>query len=91
MIASVFTTFNYQELFSNLLNLGLNLANYIVLIIAVILLITYDLKREKINSKIKNLSTERKLIIFAVLVWIVLVFGMYGIGFNASDFIYNKF
>ena len=62
-----------------------------MLIIAVILLITYDLKREKINSKIKNLSTERKLIIFAVLVWIVLVFGMYGIGFNASDFIYNKF
>lgn len=91
MIGSVFTTFNYQELFSNLLNLGLNLANYIVLIIAVILLITYDLKGEKINSKIKNLSTERKLIIFAVLVWIVLVFGMYGIGFNASDFIYNKF
>ena len=91
MIGSVFTTFNYQELFSNILNLGLNLANYIVLIIAVILLITYDLKREKINSKIKNLSTERKLIIFAVLVWIVLVFGMYGIGFNASDFIYNKF
>ena len=91
MIGSVFTTFNYQELFSNILNLGLNLANYIVLIIAVILLITYDLKREKINSKIKNLSTERKVIIFAVLVWIVLVFGMYGIGFNASDFIYNKF
>lgn len=91
MIGSVFTTFNYQELFSTLLNLGLNLANYTVLIIAVILLITYDLKREKINSKIKNLSTERKLIIFAVLVWIVLIFGMYGIGFNASDFIYNKF
>ena len=39
MIGSVFTTFNYQELFSNILNLGLNLANYIVLIIAVILLI----------------------------------------------------
>lgn len=91
MMGSVFTTFNYQELFSNILNLGLNLANYIVLIIAVILLIIYDLKKEKINSKIKNLSTESKIIIFASLVLIVLVFGMYGIGFNASDFIYNKF
>lgn len=91
MMGSVFTTFNYQELFSNILNLGLNLANYIVLIIAVILLIIYDLKREKINSIIKNSSTERKIIIFASLIWIVLVFGMYGIGFNASDFIYNKF
>lgn len=91
MMGSVFTTFNYPELFSNILNLGLNLANYIVLIIAVILLIIYDLKKEKINTKIKSLSTEKKIFIFAVLVWLALVFGMYGIGFNASDFIYNKF
>ena len=91
MIGSVFTTFNYSELFNNILNLGLNLANYIVLIISVILLIIYDLKREKINSKLKSLKTEHKLILFAGLVWVVLIFGMYGIGFNASEFIYNKF
>ena len=91
MMGSVFTTFNYPELFSNILNLGLNLANYIVLIIAVILLIIYDLKKEKINTKLKSLSTDTKIAIFAIIVWLALVFGMYGIGFNASDFIYNKF
>ena len=91
MIGSVFTTFNYTDLFSNILNLGLNLADYIVLIIAVILLIIYDLKRKWINTKIKNLKPEQKLILFAGLVWIILIFGMYGIGFNASEFIYNKF
>ena len=91
MIGSVFTTFNYSELFNNILNLGLNLANYIVLIISVILLIIYDLKREKINSKLKSLKTEHKLTLFAGLVWVILIFGMYGIGFNASEFIYNKF
>lgn len=91
MMGSVFTTFNYQDLFSNILNLGLSLSNYIVLIIAVILLIIYDLNKEKINSRIKNLKTENKILVFAILVWIVLIFGMYGIGFNASDFIYNKF
>lgn len=91
MMGSVFTTFNYSELFTNILNLGLNLANYIVLIISVILLIIYDLKREKINSKLKSLKTEHKLILFAGLVWVILIFGMYGIGFNASEFIYNKF
>ena len=91
MIGSVFTTFNYSELFNNILNLGLNLANYIVLIISVILLIIYDLKREKINSKLKSLKTEHKLILFAGLVWVILIFGIYGIGFNASEFIYNKF
>lgn len=91
MMGSVFTTFNYSELFSNILNLGLNLANYIVLILAVVLLIIYDLKRKKINSKIKDLKTEHKLILLAGLIWIILIFGMYGIGFNASEFIYNKF
>ena len=91
MIGSVFTTFNYSELFNNILNLGLNLANYIVLIISVILLIIYDLKREKINSKLKSLKTEHKLTLFAGLVCVILIFGMYGIGFNASEFIYNKF
>ena len=91
MIGSVFTTFNYTDLFNNILSLGLNLANYIVLIIAVILLIFYDLKRTFIVSKVKSLPLELKILILAFLIWVVLVFGMYGIGFNASDFIYNKF
>lgn len=91
MIGSIFTNFNYIEMFSNFLNLGLNLQNIIVLIIGVIVLITFDIKKEKIISKIKNYKLEGKLAIIGTLALIVLVFGIYGIGFNVSEFIYSKF
>lgn len=91
MIGSIFTNFNYGEMFANFLNLGLNLQNIIVLTISVIALITFDINKEKIISKIKNYKLEGKLTIIGTLALIVLVFGIYGIGFNVSEFIYSKF
>lgn len=91
MIGSIFTNFNYTEMFSNFLNLGLNLQNITVLIIGVMALITFDIKKEKIISKIKNYKLEGKLAIIGTLALIVLLFGIYGIGFNVSEFIYSKF
>ena len=91
MIGSIFTNFNYAQMFTNLLNLGLNLANIIVLIISVIVLIIFDIKKEKIISKIKSYKLEGKLAIIGTLAILVLVFGIYGIGFNVSEFIYSKF
>ena len=91
MIGSICTNFNYAQMFSNFLNLGLNLANIIVLIISAISLMIFDIKKEKIIKKIKNYKLEGKLAIIATLTIIVLVFGIYGIGFNVSEFIYSKF
>lgn len=91
MIGSIFTNFNYTEMFLNFLNLGLNLQNITVLIIGVIALITFDIKKEKIISKIKTYKLEGKLAIIGTLAMIVLVIGIYGIGFNVSEFIYSKF
>ena len=91
MIGSIFTNFNYVEMLSNFLNLGLNIANIVVLIISVIVLIIFDIKKEKIITKIKNYKIEGKLAIIGTLAIIVLVFGIYGIGFNVSEFIYSKF
>lgn len=91
MIGSIFTNFNYVQMFKSFINLGLNLTNIIVLIISVIVLIIFDIKKEKIISKIKNYKLEGKLAIIGTLALIVLVFGIYGIGFNVSEFIYSKF
>lgn len=91
MIGSIFTNFNYVEMFSNFLNLGLNLANIVVLIISVMALIIFDIKKEKIITEIKKCKLEGKLAIIGTLALIVLVFGIYGIGFNVSEFIYSKF
>lgn len=91
MIASVFTKFNFENFSSNILNLGLNLSDYIVLVISTIILFIFDGNSSKIINKIKTKSFEFKLSIFCCLSLIVLVFGIYGIGFNVSEFIYSKF
>ncbi len=91
MIQSIFTNFNYVEMFTNFQNLGLNLENIIVLITSVLALIIFDIKKDKIINKIKNYKLEGKIAVIGTLALIVLVFGIYGIGFNVSEFIYSKF
>lgn len=91
MIKSVFTNFNYNVLGENILKLGLALGDYIVLIISTIILFIFDGNSTKIIEKIKSKSFEFKLTVFLGLSLIVLVFGIYGIGFNVSEFIYSKF
>ena len=91
MIGSVFTTFNYGALFSNLLNFNLDIANIVVLIISVILLIIVDCKKDKLDEKVKNMQVDTKILLIGILGIIILVFGIYGIGFNVNEFIYSKF
>lgn len=91
MMASVFTKFNFSNFLGDILNLGLSLGDYIVLILATIILFIFDGNSEKIINKFKSKSFDFKLIIFCSLTLIVLVFGIYGIGFNVNEFIYSKF
>ena len=51
----------------------------------------FDIRKDKIIRKVKNLKIENKLIIICGLALIILVFGIYGIGFNVNEFIYSKF
>lgn len=91
MVLSVFTTFNFGDMLSQLTNLGLNIANIIVLIIFTVLLFIFDCNKEKIVEKIKHISPEMKTILICTCILCVFVFGIYGIGFNVSEFIYSKF
>ncbi len=91
MMGSVFTHLNFIDLCHNILNLGLDLPNIIVLVISIIMLVIYDLNKDKIVNKIKTSSLELKVSIICLFILIILLFGIYGIGFNAQDFIYSKF
>lgn len=91
MVLSVFTTFNFGDMLSQLTNLGLNIVNIIVLIIFTVLLFIFDCNKEKIVEKIKHISPEMKTILICTCILCVFVFGIYGIGFNVSEFIYSKF
>lgn len=91
MMASVFTNFNITEVCSNVLNLGITFADWIVLIISTIILFVYDRNKNKILLKKEKISNPTKLAIICTLGLIVLTFGIYGIGFNVNEFIYSKF
>ena len=91
MFISIFTTFNYVDLFKNILSLGLDIINIILLVISVITLFYYDFNKEKFNKKIKNSKLEFKTFIVCSLIIVILLFGVYGLGFEVNDFIYSKF
>lgn len=88
---SILTNLNISELAQNILNLGLSVGDYIVLIISILMLFIFDGKKDKILSYIKSKSFERKLVFIGIFALIVITFGIYGIGFEVNDFIYSKF
>ena len=91
MMGSVFTTFNYSEVAAQILNLGLTLADWIVLAVFTIILFIFDGNKDKLIPKLQNSKLETKTILIGVMILIVAILGVYGIGFNVNNFIYSKF
>ena len=91
MMGSVFTTFNYSDLGAQILNLGLSIADWIVLAVFTILLFIFDGNKEKILPKLQNSKLEVKTILIGTMLLIVAILGIYGIGFDVNNFIYSKF
>ena len=91
MTASVFTTFNYGDFFAQVGTLGLTGGDWTVLAAAVVMLWLYDWKAKAVNERFDRFRPWAKTAVICVLAMLVLVFGMYGIGFNAEAFIYSRF
>lgn len=88
------------EVFKNLFNtsslnlikdLGLSIFDVVVIIISLVALLIFDNKKEKIKEYIGNKSFEFRIAIALAAVLTILLFGVYGFGFNASEFIYGNF
>ena len=90
IIKAGFAKFN-PEIFINgsLYSLGLNMANFWIGIISIIILFIVDFYKQKQEAKGKN--NKASWILCFLLFFAVLLLGRYGIGYNASDFIYGKF
>ena len=91
MMESVFTTFNYSEVAAQILNLGLTLADWIVLAVFTIILFIFDGNKDKLIPKLQNSKLETKTVLIGIMILIVAILGVYGIGFNVNNFIYSKF
>ena len=91
MAGSVFTVFNYNVLFAGISRMGLTVGDWVVLGVACLLLWLYDWKSRSLNARFCTFSPAAKVSVICLLTLAVLTFGMYGIGFSASEFIYSRF
>lgn len=93
-LGSVFTTFNFHILWDGtLMNLGLSGLDYAIIFGGVLVWFMVSLIQEKgpVRERLWQKPVAlRYCLIFALLV-IVLLMGSYGIGYDASNFIYNQF
>ncbi len=93
-LGSLVTTFNYHILWDgSLMQLGLSGLDYGILGTGIALMFAVSLYQEKKGS-VREALWEKPLLrytlIFAMLLCVLLM-GSYGIGYNANNFIYNRF
>ena len=90
----MFTKLNINELFTgSLLKLGLDISDYVVLLIGVIILISLSLVQRSgsVREKISGKPVIIRYTVFVLLFFSIIIFGAYGIGFDSNQFIYNQF
>ena len=91
MILSVAHTFNYGALLSMIGQFGLNVGEWSVFLGAVAILWMADWKESALLKKWESMAPATRLAVMGALALVILIFGMYGIGFDAQAFIYSKF
>ena len=91
MIGSLATTFNYGDLAAQIGQLGLNGGEWIVFLTATAGLWLWDLRGMSLVRKWKDWGPACRLALMGGIGLAVLIFGMYGIGFDAQAFIYSRF
>ena len=93
-MGSLVTFSNFGMLFDGtLLKLGLTGLDYAILAGGIALMFSVSLHQEKKGS-VREVLWEKPVLRYAVIIamlLIVLLMGSYGIGYNASNFIYNQF
>ena len=95
MWLSVFTVGNYGELFSNkMAEVGFDAANIIIICVATAIVTLVNALLVKKGSDLRVALRERPFLsytLFALVIVAIVLFGAYGEGYDASDFIYGQF
>ncbi|MBR3032451.1 MAG: MBOAT family protein [Clostridiales bacterium] len=95
MFGTMFTTWNWNTLGNGaLLNLGITRADYIILGLGTVILFVVSMigRSGSVRDKMeKKIPFAGRWAVFSVLLIVIIVFGAYGLGYDASQFIYNQF
>ena len=92
---SIFTNFAPWKLFDgSLFNLGIDRPQFVVVMLAIALLAYVSGKQEK-GVNVRQWIADRPLVIrwfiYYAAIFIVLIFGAYGVGYDASSFVYMAY
>lgn len=93
-IASVFTARNWNVLWDgSMLTLGLSGADYVALALGCLLMLGVSLAQRKggIRERLEEKPYPVRFAVWYGLFLAVLLLGAYGVGYDASQFIYNRF
>ncbi len=94
MFFSMFTKWNLPQLFDGtLMNLGLSYIDYIIIIIGVIIMFSVSMIQRKgcVREMIYKKPVYIKFAVYYCLIFSIILFGAYSIGYDATQFIYNQF
>lgn len=94
MFGTMFTGGNWHILWDgSLLGLGLGVTDYVILAAGLILLVSVSLLQRggSVRERIAAKPYPVRFVVWYGLFLIVLLMGAYGIGYDASQFIYNQF
>lgn len=94
MFGTMFTDWNWHILWDgSLLNIGLDLADYVILAVGMCILILVSMVQRtgKVRDKIAGRPYPVRFMLWYGMFWVILIMGIYGIGYDASQFIYNQF
>ena len=89
---TIFSIFKGSSI--KIFSLGLSVVDFIVVFIGVLIVFIYGLLEEKgiyVIDKLNNSKLVIKYLIYIIIVFMIIIFGIYGPGYNPSDFIYGQF
>lgn len=94
MFGTIFTKGNWGVLFDgSLLTIGLSVVDYVILAVGVLVLFSVSMvqRKESVREQILRLNYPVRALIWSLLFLSIILFGIYGIGYDATQFIYNQF
>ncbi|WFR57690.1 MBOAT family O-acyltransferase [Anaerocolumna sp. AGMB13025] len=94
MYGSVFSDLNLADVLGGgFMGLGLKVSDYIILLLSVTILLIISLiqRRGSVRVKLASKPILFRYAVYIILVFSILIFGAYGIGYDASQFIYSQF
>ena len=93
-VRNTVSTFNPWVLFDGTMyNYGLNKANFFLSVFCILFLIVVDIVQERcvIRDKLSHMNIVARWAVYYAGIFAIIIFGMYGPGYNAVAFIYQQF